>query len=104
MSSDVTVVQIMAGLRKHVVRSELEGSHVVVILNLKTARLAGAESDAVLPAGRKTQQTLDDFREASLPPFTCSNTVDDLMHVWECLRHNANPLGRSGLTSDLDPL
>ena len=37
------LAQIMAGLRKHVSRSELEGSHVIVILNLKTARLAGAD-------------------------------------------------------------
>ena len=36
------VTQILAGLRKHVARSELEDSHVVVILNLKTAKLAGA--------------------------------------------------------------
>lgn len=39
----------MAGLRKHVPRSELEGSLVVVILNLKTAKLAGAAATGVAP-------------------------------------------------------
>jgi len=43
------IVQILAGLRKHVARSELEGSLVVVILNLKTAKLAGAAALGVAP-------------------------------------------------------
>ena len=42
-------MQILAGLRKHIAKSELEGSLVVVILNLKTARLAGAPEIGVSP-------------------------------------------------------
>ena len=49
LPSRMGLMQILAGLRKHVARSELEGSLVVVILNLKTAKLAGAPSPAESP-------------------------------------------------------
>jgi Putative tRNA binding domain len=38
-------MQIIAGLRKHIEQQQLEGSLVVVILNLKTAKLAGEPSE-----------------------------------------------------------
>ena len=38
-------MQILAGLRKHIEQPQLEGSLVVVILNLKTAKLAGELSE-----------------------------------------------------------
>jgi tRNA-binding EMAP/Myf-like protein len=38
-------MQILAGLRKHIEQPQLEGSLVVVILNLKAAKLAGELSE-----------------------------------------------------------
>lgn len=38
-------LQIVAGLRKHIEQPQLGGSLVIVILNLKTARLAGEASE-----------------------------------------------------------
>ena len=43
-------MQIIAGLRLHVPREELEGSRVATILNLKTARLAGQASEGMILA------------------------------------------------------
>lgn len=42
--------QIIAGLRKHVEQPQLEGSLVVVILNLKAAKLAGELSEGMILA------------------------------------------------------
>lgn len=41
----VPLLQIIAGLRKHIEQPQLEGSLVVVILNLKAAKLAGELSE-----------------------------------------------------------
>ena len=43
-------MQIIAGLRLHVPRSEMEGRRVVTILNLKTAKLAGQVSEGMILA------------------------------------------------------
>lgn len=41
----------MAGLKKFVTVEELQGKKVCVILNLKTAKLAGQVSEAMILAG-----------------------------------------------------
>eukprot|EP00884_Botryococcus_braunii_P001903 jgi/Botrbrau1/11713/Bobra.0195s0041.1 len=43
--------QVIAGLKKHVAKQDLEGSLVVIILNLKPAKLAGRASEAMVLAG-----------------------------------------------------
>jgi len=40
--------QVVTGLQKHVAVNELEGHKVMLILNLKTARLAGINSEAMI--------------------------------------------------------
>ncbi|KAG0562413.1 hypothetical protein KC19_9G144000 [Ceratodon purpureus] len=45
------VKQVVAGLKKFVTVGELEGKKVCVILNLKTAKLAGQVSEAMILAG-----------------------------------------------------
>lgn len=45
------VKQVVAGLKKFVTIEELEGKRVCVILNLKTAKLAGQVSEAMILAG-----------------------------------------------------
>lgn len=42
--------QIVAGLQKHVTLETFQGTHVVVIINLKTARLAGETSEGMILA------------------------------------------------------
>jgi len=42
--------QIVAGLQKHVTLEKFEGTHVVAIINLKTARLAGETSEGMILA------------------------------------------------------
>lgn len=44
-------LQVIAGLKKHVKKEELENSLVVLILNLKPAKLAGQLSEAMVLAG-----------------------------------------------------
>ena len=46
----MSVLQIVAGLRLHVPRAEMEGRRVATILNLKTARLAGHASQGMILA------------------------------------------------------
>lgn len=43
-------LQIVAGLRKHVPKFEMEGRRVATILNLKTAKLAGQLSEGMILA------------------------------------------------------
>ena len=43
-------MQIVAGLRKHISNDELLGRRVAVILNLKTAKLAGEASEGMILA------------------------------------------------------
>lgn len=50
--------QIIAGLQKHVAASCLEGSLVVVITNLKTAKLAGETSEGMILAGVQSDPEL----------------------------------------------
>lgn len=50
-------LQIVAGLRKSISKDELLGKQVVVILNLKTAKLAGEMSEGmILAAVQKGEQ------------------------------------------------
>lgn len=60
----------MAGLRKHIPRAQLEGSHVLVILNLKTARLAGEASEGMILAGVHTDPAIEfgEFVKPVQPP------------------------------------
>lgn len=44
-------LQVIAGLKRHVNKKELEGSLVILILNLKPAKLAGQLSEAMVLAG-----------------------------------------------------
>lgn len=46
-----TIKQVVAGLKKFVTVEELQGKLVCVILNLKTAKLAGQVSEAMILAG-----------------------------------------------------
>ena len=62
---------MIAGLKKHVAKQDLEGSHVVIILNLKPAKLAGRASEAMVLAG---VAPLPDDRElvhTLKPPGNC---------------------------------
>ncbi len=43
--------QVIAGLKKHIAKQSLQGSLVVLILNLKPAKLAGHASEAMVLAG-----------------------------------------------------
>ena len=47
--------QIVAGLRKYITQEELEGSLVVVILNLKTAKLGGELSEGMILASSEPE-------------------------------------------------
>ncbi|KAK3259562.1 hypothetical protein CYMTET_31443 [Cymbomonas tetramitiformis] len=44
------VRQIVTGLRKHVPQDQLQGAKVAVIMNLKTAKLAGLNSEGMILA------------------------------------------------------
>ena len=76
------MLQIMAGLRKHMTREELEGRHVVVILNLKTARLAGEASEGMILAGVSTNPKFlhGEFVKPVTPPgaLPCRKPWQDL--------------------------
>lgn len=43
--------QVVTGLRKHVPQDQLQGARVMVITNLKTAKLAGQLSEAMILCG-----------------------------------------------------
>eukprot|EP00239_Pterosperma_sp_CCMP1384_P005100 CAMPEP_0197849658 /NCGR_PEP_ID=MMETSP1438-20131217/12811_1 /TAXON_ID=1461541 /ORGANISM="Pterosperma sp., Strain CCMP1384" /LENGTH=352 /DNA_ID=CAMNT_0043462441 /DNA_START=87 /DNA_END=1145 /DNA_ORIENTATION=+ len=48
--------QVITGLRKHVPQDQLQGAKVVVILNLKVAKLAGINSEAMIMATEDATQ------------------------------------------------
>ena len=97
----------MAGLRKHVPRSELEGSHVVVILNLKTARLAGEASEGMILAGVHTEPAVEhgEFVKpvqppGAAPPRAACSLADRLRGTWhplttEVLKYSRNQTAHS---------
>lgn len=60
--------QIITGLRKFVPQSELEGRLVVVILNLKPAKLAGHTSEAMILAAEEEGATPEERRVTLLTP------------------------------------
>lgn len=67
--------QLVAGLKEHYSKEELEGKHLVVITNLKYAKLRGVESQGMLLAGEDDEHVGVLTSEA--PPGT-SITVGDL--------------------------
>lgn len=60
-------MQVVAGLKKFVTVEELQGRKVCVILNLKTAKLAGQVSEAMILAGSVVGEDGSEIVKASLP-------------------------------------
>lgn len=71
-------LQIVAGLRKHIEQPQLEGSLVIVILNLKTARLAGEASEGCAFDTDEISQVprICDMFLQHLAPASCLSTCE----------------------------
>ncbi len=60
--------QVVAGLKKHVEREALLGSHAVAILNLKPVRLAGEASEAMMLAADAPLEASGELVRLLSPP------------------------------------
>lgn len=60
----------MAGLKKFVTKEELEGKKVCTILNLKTAKLAGQVSEAMILAGSVATEDGSEIVKVNSRSFT----------------------------------
>ncbi|KAK3274931.1 hypothetical protein CYMTET_16914 [Cymbomonas tetramitiformis] len=100
--------QIVTGLRKHVPQDQLQGSKVAVIMNLKTAKLAGLNSEGMIlateydeGAGVKLLKVPQDS-EVGSPIFLeggepSTATVKQLKTaVWDTVKAGLRVLGEQG--------
>ncbi|XP_024378197.1 probable methionine--tRNA ligase [Physcomitrium patens] len=62
------IKQVVAGLKKFVTKEELEGKKVCTILNLKTAKLAGQVSEAMILAGSVATEDGSEIVKVLEPP------------------------------------
>jgi len=62
------IKQVVAGLKKFVTVEELQGKKVCVILNLKTAKLAGQVSEAMILAGSVATEEGNEIVKVLEPP------------------------------------